>query len=60
MTHETDTAQSGKKKKKTAVAEREQRLKAALKSNMGRRKAQARARISSEDDGGDQTNEQKD
>jgi hypothetical protein len=31
-------------KKARAVAEREQRLKAALKANMQRRKAQARAR----------------
>jgi len=49
MTNETDTAKGGKKKQKTAAQEREQRLKAALKSNMGRRKAQARARIPTND-----------
>ncbi|WP_039017366.1 hypothetical protein [Halocynthiibacter namhaensis] len=60
MTHDTDTAQSGKKIKKTAAQERELRLKAALKSNMGRRKAQARARVSTDDDAQDITNEKKD
>lgn len=48
MAHEKDTAQTGQKSKKTAAQQREERLKAALKSNMGRRKAQSRARVAAE------------
>ena len=38
---------SGQKPKRTEAQIREERLKAALKANMGRRKAQARARADS-------------
>jgi hypothetical protein len=38
---------------KSAQFEREARLKAALKANMGRRKAQAQARARARDDGTD-------
>jgi len=39
---------------------REERLKAALKANMARRKAQARARAAAQNGGTDAENEQKD
>ncbi|MFQ3301329.1 MAG: hypothetical protein ACI9EH_000218 [Planktomarina sp.] len=42
-------ADKQKKFAKLAKSEREARLKAALKANMGRRKAQARARASGND-----------
>jgi len=42
-------ADKQKKFAKLAKSEREARLKAALKANMGRRKAQARARVSGND-----------
>ena len=41
--------------RKTAAKDREDRLKAALKANMGRRKAQARARAEDEDRNKDNT-----
>ena len=40
---------------KSAGATREDRLKAALKANMARRKAQARARASDDNDTGDKS-----
>ena len=42
----------GSKTPKTKAQEREDRLKAALKANMGRRKAQARARQAQNDAAG--------
>ena len=45
--HPPTSRQSGKPK----AASREDRLKSALKANMGRRKAQARARAAQTDDG---------
>ena len=41
--------------RKTAAKDREDRLKAALKANMGRRKAQARARAEDGDRNNDNT-----
>ena len=44
---------SNEPKRKTAPLTREERLKAALKANMAKRKAQARARAEGADDGDD-------
>lgn len=44
MKSETRDAASGKPPRATAKLSREERLKAALKANMARRKAQARAK----------------
>ncbi|MGY3439048.1 MULTISPECIES: hypothetical protein [unclassified Marinovum] len=56
MTRDSDTGRTGKKPRKD---DREARLKAALKANMGRRKAQARARAE-QTDAPDDKNEKKD
>ncbi|MEZ5796753.1 MAG: hypothetical protein R3D63_04215 [Paracoccaceae bacterium] len=50
-----DRTKAGKTGKPAAEMTREDRLKAALKANMGRRKAQAKARTGSQDSAGNKT-----
>jgi len=50
MSTSKPTSQSAKPKAAKAAPTREDRLKAALKANMGRRKAQARARAVADDE----------
>jgi len=50
MSTSKTASQSAKPKAAKPAATREDRLKAALKANMGRRKAQARARAAAEDE----------
>ncbi len=57
MQDKTGPFQAKTPKPASAADTREARLKAALKANMGRRKAQARARAEGEDSPGDNEND---
>ena len=57
MQDKTGPSQAKTPKAASAADTREARLKAALKANMGRRKAQARARAEGEDSPGDNEND---